>query len=66
MAWVPIAKFAHTLMICEILASIELGARRGAGVRFVSWWEILAKGPDIDPYGSYPLRLASSEGNAVT
>ncbi len=56
-------QFAHSLMICEILASIELGARGGPGVRFVSWREILAKAPESTRTASYPLRIPSPEGN---
>ncbi len=38
-------QFAHTLMICEILASIELGVRADPNLRFISWTEIFAKAP---------------------
>jgi Replication-relaxation len=34
--------FAHELMICRIMASIELGVRDDSSVRFISWAEILA------------------------
>lgn len=37
--------FPHSLMICDTLASIELGVRDDPNVRFVSWEEILAKAP---------------------
>jgi hypothetical protein len=37
--------FAHQLMICDSLASIELGVRQHPSVRFISWQEILAKAP---------------------
>ena len=36
--------FAHALMICDVLASIELGSKERS-VRFVAWEEILAKAP---------------------
>jgi hypothetical protein len=39
-------QFAHALMICEALASIELGARASGNVRFISWPEILARAPE--------------------
>jgi hypothetical protein len=34
--------FAHELMICRIMASIELGVRADPSVRFISWAEIRA------------------------
>jgi hypothetical protein len=39
-------QFAHQLMICECLASIELGVRQQPSLRFISWQEILAKAPE--------------------
>jgi len=39
-------QFAHALMISEVLALFELGARRDPKLRFISWREILAKAPD--------------------
>jgi hypothetical protein len=57
-------QFAHTLMICEILASIELGVRDDSGVRFVSWLELLTKAPESTRTASYPLRVPVTEGKA--
>jgi len=37
--------FHHSLMVCEVLASIELGIRQSPGVRFVSCGEILSRVP---------------------
>jgi hypothetical protein len=34
--------FAHELMACRIMASIELGTRRRPGIRLITWPEILA------------------------
>jgi hypothetical protein len=34
--------FAHELMVCRIMASIELGVRADSSVRFISWAEIRA------------------------
>lgn len=34
-------RFQHELMICDILASIEIGARADPDLRFISWPEIL-------------------------
>ncbi len=39
-------QFAHQLMICDILASIELGIRQTTNLRFLSWRDILAKAPE--------------------
>ena len=39
-------QFAHQLMICDCLASIELGVREQPSLRFISWHEILAKAPE--------------------
>ena len=50
-------QFAHTLMVCEILASIELAARTTSGLRFVPWAEILAKAPQSTRNASFPLRI---------
>lgn len=39
-------QFAHQLMICDCMASIELGVRQDRGLRFISWQEIVAKAPE--------------------
>lgn len=38
-------EFPHAMMICDTLASIELGTRADPDIRFVPWPEILAKSP---------------------
>ncbi|MDE1945384.1 MAG: replication-relaxation family protein [Patescibacteria group bacterium] len=43
---VPHRQFEHSLMVCEILASIELGMRERLETRLVPWTEILAKAPE--------------------
>jgi hypothetical protein len=45
--------FPHALMICSTLASLELGART-AGVRFITWQEILARAPDDTRCAKHP------------
>ena len=50
-------QFAHTLMICEILASIELGVRADPNLRFISWQEILAKAPESTRNSPHPFRI---------
>lgn len=39
-------QFAHQLMICDCMASIELGVRQDQNLRFISWQEIIAKVPE--------------------
>lgn len=36
-------QFQHSLMICEILASLDLAARANPRLRFIAWPEILAR-----------------------
>jgi hypothetical protein len=38
-------EFSHAMMICDTLASIELGTRADPSVRFVPWPEIISKAP---------------------
>jgi hypothetical protein len=38
--------FAHSVMICEALASIELGIRANSKLRFIPWAEIKARMPE--------------------
>jgi len=39
-------QFAHQLMICDCMASIELGVRQDPNLRFISWQEMLVKAPE--------------------
>ncbi len=39
-------QFAHELMICDCMASIELGVRQNKNLRFISWQEMMAKAPE--------------------
>ncbi|MEA2976425.1 MAG: hypothetical protein QOF19_1945 [Alphaproteobacteria bacterium] len=39
-------QFAHQLMICDCMASIELGVRQDPNLRFISWQEIIVKLPE--------------------
>lgn len=50
-------QFAHSLMICETLASIELQVIGRPDVRFVAWPEILAKAPEATRHSIFPLRF---------
>lgn len=50
-------QFAHTLMTCEVLASIELTAAADPHLRFISSAEILAKAPEATQNSPHPLRF---------
>ena len=50
-------QFAHSLMICEVLAAIELATVADPNLRFIAWPEILAKAPEAVRNSNYPLRL---------
>ena len=51
--------FAHELMVCRIMASIELGIRADPSLRLISWLEILAsdKTPQATRAASRPERI---------
>ena len=53
----PGRHFQHELMVCDILASVEIATRADPHVRFVSWPEILAhpKMPQATRENSKPL-----------
>lgn len=53
----PHRQFEHTLMVCEVLASIELATRRRNGVRFIPWSEILAKAPEATRSAAVPFHI---------
>lgn len=55
-------QFAHTLMICEIVASIELAAAADPNLRFIPWREILTKAPEATRNSPYPLRIPCRRG----
>jgi hypothetical protein len=50
------AQFPHSLMICDALASVEIGARSDPYVRFVTWQEIYAKAPK--PTSAIPVSVS--------
>ncbi len=54
------SQFAHSLMIAETLASIELGSRAAGNVRFISAEEIIANAPDTARKAGKPLALPVS------
>jgi len=53
----PHRQFSHSLLICEVLASFELATRARAGLRFISWPEMLAKAPAATQASATPFRL---------
>ena len=50
-------QFAHTLVTCEVLASIELAANTDPNLRFISAREILTKAPERTRNSSNPFRI---------
>ena len=56
-------QFAHSLMICEVLASIELAALGMPNLRFVPLPEILAKAPEATRTATFPLRIPLGPGD---
>jgi hypothetical protein len=64
-------QFAHQLMICDCLASVELGVRQNTALRFISWQEILAKAPEVtcskdNPF-AIPITIShTGPGSGVT
>lgn len=64
-------QFHHELMVCDILASIEIGTRADPSLRFISWPEILSspKMPQATRDASNPMaapvRIAYSPSPSV-
>jgi len=58
-------QFLHALMICEVLASIELAARGDTSLRFIAWPEILARAPEAVRASGKSLRLPVPSGGYV-
>jgi len=55
-------QFQHSLMICEILASLDLGVQANPRLRFIAWPEILARAPEAIRTSGTPFRLPVSSG----
>src|SRR5665213_503221 len=49
-------QFLHSMMICEILASFELGIRGRPDLRFIAWPDILARAPAHTRASATPFR----------
>jgi hypothetical protein len=50
-------QFAHSILTCECLASIELATTASVHLRFVPWSEILARAPAATQASPQPYRL---------
>jgi Replication-relaxation len=53
-------QFAHSLMICDILASIELATKHSPKLRFIPWQEIIAKAPESTRSSMNPFQIPVS------
>jgi hypothetical protein len=53
----PHRQFEHMLMVCEVLASIELATRGRSNVRLIPWPEILVKAPESTRSAPIPFRI---------
>lgn len=53
-------QFSHSVMLCDVMASIELATRFRANVRFIPWSEILAKAPPATRSSTAPFRLPAT------
>ena len=58
-------QFLHSLMICEILASLELGIRLRPDLRFIAWPEILARAPEKTRALAMPFRIPVPSGGYI-
>ena len=59
-------QFAHEMMICDCIASIELGVREDRDLRFISWQEIIAKAPEQTCGLHNPFELPVSISHAFS
>jgi hypothetical protein len=55
-------QFLHSLMICEVLASLDLGVRAGKHLRFIAWPEILGRAPEAVRSSLTPFRAPVPSG----
>jgi hypothetical protein len=55
-------QFHHSLIICEILASLDLAVRADPSVRFIAWPEILGRAPDQTRTSATPFRVPVPSG----
>ena len=55
-------QFQHSLMICEVLASLDLAIRADPLLRFIAWPEMLARAPEATRQSPAPFRLPVPSG----
>ena len=53
----PHRQFQHSLMICEALASLDLGVRASPALRYIGWPEILGRAPEATRSSPTPFRI---------
>jgi hypothetical protein len=58
-------QFAHSMMICEVLASLEINARHDPSLRFIGWPEMLARAPEGARASATPFRMPLPTGGGV-
>ncbi|MGA7676234.1 MAG: replication-relaxation family protein [Rhizomicrobium sp.] len=57
----PHRQFEHSLMTCEVLASIELEMRGHSDIRMIRWPEILSKAPESTRHSAKPYQLSAGD-----
>ncbi len=58
-------QFLHSLMICDVLASLDLGVRTHQGLRLIAWPEILRRAPESTRASITPFRLPIPSGKYI-
>jgi len=59
-------QFHHSLMICDVLANVELESRTLSHLRFIPWSEIAAKMPNLVLHRSGPFRFMATTPHPLT
>ena len=55
-------QFLHSLMVCEALASLDLGVRADPRLRLIAWPEILGRAPETTRSSPRPFRVPVPSG----
>ncbi len=55
-------QFLHSLMICEVLASLDLGMRPRSDLRLIGWPEVLDRAPEATRTSPSPFRIPVPSG----
>jgi hypothetical protein len=61
----PHRQFLHSLMTCEVLASLDLGVRTNPSLRLIGWPEILGRAPEATRLSPTPFRIPVPSGGHV-